>query len=216
LVIALRYQKEVKEANQHRIMQALASPRSFTELFETVQTVIGSRSALSNHLRELKEQGLVERKIVDDKLVYALTEKGRSTIERPELYGGLSRKYFDEEIRNFVDKSDKEFLKAYVDKLGVLVLYALIHDLESGGGWAEVALPVVKDRLWMEHHIFAKAKVGSYGPKAGEMREVGRPFTEIREKPSKFKKQTDELKAALKILFPEEASRLQRIWMSQS
>ncbi len=208
----MRYQKEAKERNKHRIMRELASPRGFMELFEAVQTVIGSRSALSNHLRELKAERLVERRVVNDKLVYALTEKGKSKITRPEQYGTLSRKFFDDEIRKFVEASDDEFLKAYSRNLGALVLFALINDLESGGGWAEVALPVVKDVQWMEHHIFAKAKVGSYGPKAKDLKEVAKPFEEIRETPAKFKTQIKELRAALKALFPDEVSRLERIW----
>ena len=111
-----------------------------------------------------------------------------------------------------MEASDDEFLKAYTNNLGALVLFALINDLESGGGWIGVASPVVNDRQWVEHHIFAKAKVGSYGPKAKDLKEAAKPFEEIRESPAKFKTQINELRAALKTLFPDEVSRLEKIW----
>lgn len=206
------YQKDVKEKNKNMIMQELASPRSFKELLEAVRPTIRSRSALTNNLGELKKAGLVERKIIEDRLVYALTEKGKSALERPEQYGGLSRRYFEDEIRRFIESSDEAFLKAYIDKLGVLILYSLIRDLETGGGWVEVSIPAVKDRLWLDHHIFSQAKVGGYGPKASDPKEVGKPFLEIRETPEKFKPQIDSLKASLIKLFPKEVSHIEKLW----
>jgi len=207
------YQKEAKQVNRSKIVQELASPKTFTELWKAVQRTMRSRSALSGHLKELKREQVIERRVVDDKLVYALTEKyRRSAPAKPVLYGGLARKYFDEQIRPFIESSDEDFLKAYVEKLGPLVLYALINDVGKRSGWAEVTLPVVKDRLWLEHHIFAQAKVGSYGPKSDDVKEVARPFEEIRENPAKFKEQIDSLKASLRRLFPDEVSSIDKLW----
>lgn len=93
-----------------------------------------------------------------------------------------------------------------------MILYSLIRDLETGGGWAEVSVPVVKDRLWLDHHIFAHAKVGSYGPNAGDLKEVGKPFLQIKEDPEKFKPQIDSLKASLIKLFPKEVSHIEKLW----
>jgi len=212
-VSRMPYQKEAKEVNRSKIVQELASPKTFTELWKAVQPTIRSRSALSGHLKELKREQVVERRVVGDKLVYTLTEKyRRSEPAKPVLYGGLARKYFDEQIHPFIEGSDENFLKAYVKKLGALVLYALINDVEMGSGWAEVTLPVVKDRLWLEHHIFARAKVGSYGPRADDLKEVARPFEEIRGNPAKFKEEIDSLKASLKRVFPDEVSRIEKLW----
>ncbi|MGO9644794.1 MAG: winged helix-turn-helix domain-containing protein [Candidatus Bathyarchaeia archaeon] len=207
------YQQEAKELNRKKIMQALSSPKTFMELWEAVQPTIRSRSSLSGHLKELKREQIVERKIIDDQLVYALSDKyRRSNAARPIIYAGIARKYFDEEIRPFIEKPDADFLKAYTEKLGALVLYALINDIEMGSGWAEVSLPVVKDRLWVEHHLFAKAKVGSYGPKADDPQEAIKPLAQIKENPAKFKPQTESLKTSLKKIFPDEVDRLEKLW----
>lgn len=209
------YQKEAKEVNRSKIVQELASPKTFTELWKAVQPTIRSRSALSGHLKELKREQVVGRSVVDDKLVYTLTERyRRSEPAKPLLYGGLARKYFDEQIRPFIEGSDENFLKAYVEKLGALVLYALINDVGMGSGWAEVTLPVVKDRLWLEHHIFARAKVGSYGPRADDLKEVLRTQAQIKEEPAKFKTQIDSLKSSLKRVFPDEIVYLEKLWQA--
>lgn len=211
----MRYQKDVKETNQKTILQQLASPKNFTELLNSVQSIIRSRSALSNHLKELKKEELIERKVMDDKIVYTLTEKGRSEIKKTDLYSGHARNYFDEEIRKFIEASDEEFLKEYANKIGALILYSMIKELETGGGWAEVTLPVVKDRLWIDHHIFAQAKVGAYGPKAGDMKEITKPFDEIRNNPVKFKTQIESMKNSLVKLFPSEISHIEKLWQIQ-
>jgi hypothetical protein len=215
LVPRMPYQKEAKEVNRSKIVQELASPKTFTELWKAVQPTIRSRSALSGHLKELKREQVVGRSVVDDRLVYMLTEKyRRSEPAKPVLYGGLARKYFDEQIRPFIEGSDEDFLKAYVEKLGALVLYALINDVGMGSGWAEVTLPVVKDRLWLEHHIFARAKVGSYGPRADDLKEVLRTQAQIKEEPAKFKTQIGSLRSSLKRVFPDEIAHLEKLWQA--
>ena len=127
----------------------------------------------------------------------------------------IFRVNFDEEIRHFIERPDEDFLKAYSEKLGALVLYTLINDIRMGGGWVNVPIPVVKDRLWVEHHILAKAKVGSYGSRPNDLKEISSVQAAIKENPEKFKTQTDSLKASLKRVFPDEVKHLEKLWQIQ-
>ncbi|MGO9643683.1 MAG: winged helix-turn-helix domain-containing protein [Candidatus Bathyarchaeia archaeon] len=209
------YQSEAKKSNRTKILQTLAEPKTFTQLWNALQPTLKSRSALSNHLSELKEEDSVARQVQGDDIVYALTRKGKSEISREAMYVGHLRNYFDKEIDPHIEDADESFLQTYAKKLVPLILYAAINDIQAGGGLIDVVLPLVKDTLWIEKHISAQAKVGSYGPKANDVKEVLTAAADIKQNPKKFRKQIESLRASLKEIYPDEIERLEKVWQYQ-
>ncbi|HYW01585.1 MAG TPA: ArsR family transcriptional regulator [Candidatus Acidoferrum sp.] len=209
------YQSEAKKSNRTKILQTLVEPKTFTQLWNTLQPTLKSRSALSNHLSELKEEHCIVRQVQGDDIVYVLTPKGKSEVGREAMYVGHLRNYFDKEIDPHIEDADENFLKTYAEKLAPLILYAAINDIQAGGGLIEAVVPLVKDTLWIEKHISAQAKVGSYGPKANDIKEVLTAAADIKQNPKKFRKQIESLRASLKQIYPDEIEHLEKVWQYQ-
>jgi len=70
------FQRDTKSRNRRKMISVLKeSPSTFTELLNSVRL---SRPVLTQYLKELLKDGVIERRIRDERIVYELTQRGKA------------------------------------------------------------------------------------------------------------------------------------------
>jgi len=71
------FQRGIKSRNRRKIISIVKeSPSTFTELLNSVGL---SRPVLTQYLKELLKDGVIERRIRDERIVYELTQRGKAS-----------------------------------------------------------------------------------------------------------------------------------------